>query len=326
MPTACGNATTKPIVSLTPVAIQAVSSPDGPTMQLDIPAQRNQPTPDFERLHELNETGELYTLVDAAAAPEQADELVHFLKRVGAVNLFGTAREANHEQYVAWMVPPVRDPDARRYVLETFYTQSWRAPFVTWLQSTLPPHELGMRLQNRLKASVMGSEMLLRYYDPRVLPGLMKVMYGRQRTPWQALGTQWLYFDLSHRLQTIELPGATGYDPHSYTLAFDDTQADALMDMSELGQLISHCCDNYPDTFGKLSLQDRHDTANAARQIAQKTGFHVFDDYVRVTRLMTALGETSQLPVNWAAHLKRIHDGEMTWQQLPALPSQEQAR
>ena len=99
--------------------------------------------------------------------------------------------------------------------------------------------------------------VLMRCFDPRVLPELVHQLKASQNETFLALGHEWLYLDRSLRLQALPLHAAPGVDMFEAPLQLDEAQFTALLDASELDQVMPELAREAPLEFLALRADQR---------------------------------------------------------------------
>lgn len=109
-----------------------------------------------------------YALVDAAQVPAMRND-THLIARLQGVTLFSLTKEHGIEKYGPILIP-LREVSSKSIdaSLISAMKNGWT---VTWLNSALPLIELAKHLAQYMNGRFAdGREVLVRYYDPRVLP------------------------------------------------------------------------------------------------------------------------------------------------------------
>jgi len=111
---------------------------------------------------------EHYALVDAAQVPEMRSN-TRLIERLHGVRLFSLTQEHGIEKYGPILIPLCEASDRN---IDASLISAMRSGWaVSWLGSTLPLMKLAEHLVQYMNGRLAdGREVLVRYYDPRVLP------------------------------------------------------------------------------------------------------------------------------------------------------------
>lgn len=183
-----------------------------------------------------------YALVDAAQVPELRNH-TSLVKHLRGVSLFSLTEEHGIEKYGPILVP-LRDSDDKdiNSILIRAMKRGWT---VSWLSAALSLMELAEHLAQYLNGRLAdGCEVLVRYYDPRVLPAFFDIMGGDVVDGLMIPIGQWSWWDRQMNFITRVGGGAPFIDdsveiniPQEVQKAFSKLATEDLIH----GMLLEHC-------------------------------------------------------------------------------------
>jgi hypothetical protein len=280
----------------------------------------NQPSKQHEALFALTgwiksvaESNSAYALIDMAAMPSDQDvnQVLRQIRAVGALPILDDARpEALRAS--PWLVPLSHCTDANRKIVAASMGWAFRGPCVTWLSSPLQLQELASRLRQRTEAMLPERQpVLLRCYDPRVLPELHQVLQQGQADTYLALGHTWVYLDRAQQLQTINLRSAPDADAFEAPLILGVDQFKALLDASEVDSVMPELAREAPAAFLALPSDQRAAFTQRCLKLADDWQVHAFAQRVMVGVLALSLGEDFHLQATWAPWIAQLKQGRI---------------
>lgn len=281
----------------------------------------------FERMDGRPNGHLVFALIDMAGLShlQQAPEIFAQIKKGGAVSVLQDERP-DALRATPWLLPLHDGVAVNARML--FRTTEWalRGPAVTWIISPLPLNVLAQRLRLRTEAELPGNQpILLRHFDPRVLPELAQVLHQSQREAFLSMGGEWLYLDRTHALQSIALANADEVDPFDSPWLMDDHQFAALLAASEVDQLMPELARATPMEFMRLSAAQRVEMAHQALKLAASWHLTGLADQTTVGMLLLKLGEGFHLQPNWAPWVKEMVQRRMGLIQAVERATTEQA-
>ncbi|MDX9843135.1 MAG: DUF4123 domain-containing protein [Aquabacterium sp.] len=254
----------------------------------------------------------VFALIDMAGLShlDQAPRIHSEIRKAGAVSVL---RDERPDALLAtpWLLSLPEDVSSR---LEA-RTCEWalRGPAVTWLVSNLPLNSLADRLRRRAEAELPDTHpVLLRHFDPRVLPELTQVLNQTQRHAFLALGHEWLYLDRNHALQGVALTHAGDVDAFDAPLLLNDQQFATLLAASEIDQVMPELARAAPIEFMQLTAKQRVKLTRQCLSLAASWHLDGLADKVMVGVLTLKLGEGFHQRPEWApwvAEMAQQHMG-----------------
>ncbi|PJJ98609.1 hypothetical protein CO641_08375 [Lysobacteraceae bacterium NML91-0213] len=255
-------------------------------------------------------SGQLYAIVDLAAA-EHASDWVTLLKREGtARNLFVSQPEAAAESLAAWLIPLGSGAECNEVLLGFSVAQALLSDSVSWLVSALPTSEMTHRLSRRLTARLDQGDALFRYYDPRLFPAIHKEWSGPETHHLFDLGSTWHYLDSSFDLKSLPLAPPGEADCFTPPLRVSAGQHRALQSISELHQLVRLLGLRKPDAFYRIDPANRLDFVSIQCSNAAGCGITRFIDLLRYCEFAMEHGEGFHQQTEWQVVWERMRSSE----------------
>lgn len=254
----------------------------------------------------------LYALIDLANLPTEARRLQREFQATNAQCLLGDVALAT-QLASPWLVPlPTRQTSISPFRASA--DLAFRSAAVSWLRSELPLPELARRLHARTHARLPDRyDVLLRHFDPRVLPVLHDVLTAHQQAAFFALGLRWHYLDRESSPCSISLSTAPAVDAFSAPLQLDDGQAGELLDAAEIDAVMPELAKEAPDRF--LALGDGAARFRFTRHWlgrAKHWKLEPFSQKVVLCMLALNLGERFDERAPWQPALAAVAEGRMT--------------
>lgn len=151
-----------------------------------------------ERLSQLKEQHselELYALVDGLQYEQQHGERLQ--PGLAVRSLFANTPDEPLQHAGPWLITI----EQAQHLLPKIAELENNKPAVTWLISSAGFEGLAMLLQLRLDTQLAdGTKALLRYWDPRVLAGLVEIMTLDQREEFFAHIQEWHFMHQGKRV------------------------------------------------------------------------------------------------------------------------------
>lgn len=255
-----------------------------------------------------------FALIDMAGLSHlaQASDIFSQIRHAGAVPVLQDERP-DALLATPWLLPLQDRSLVHNRLLSRTCEWALRGPAVTWLVSPLSPEALAQRLRLRTEAELPGNHpILLRHFDPRVLPELVQALHPSQREAFLAMGDEWLYLDRSHALQAIVLTPADAADAFESPWLMDDRQFAALLAASEVDQLMPELARAAPIEFMRLPPMQRVDLARQGLRLAASWHLNSLADQTTVGMLLLNLGEGFHLRPNWAPWVNELAQQRMS--------------
>ena len=255
----------------------------------------------------------VYALIDMAAMPQDrpAAQALRQIRAAGAVSVLGDARP-QAEVATPWLVHLTNHQGLNKTLLTATLDWALRGPCVTWLSSTLSTAHLAERLRQRTEAMLPQNQaILLRCYDPRVLPELHKALRPDQADSYWALGHTWAYLDRAREMKRIALSPAPGMDAFAAPLQLDQAQFEALLDASEVDSVMPELAREATDAFLALPPDQRASFTQRCLKLADEWRVQAFAQRVMVGVLALKLGEDFHQQKSWAPWIAQLTQGRI---------------
>jgi hypothetical protein len=194
----------------------------------------------------------LFVTVDLAAAPEAIGQLG--VPAEDGFNLMGESQVEDIAAVGVWLLPlDGRDRDLR--IARSLAIAEAR-PAVVWLASTLSTSSLAEGLRRRMDVQLADrEELLLRYFDPRVLPEWVDCLGPTQRASFLAPALRWMWLDRAGELTMVSGHPTPDREPLDRPLQLDVRQEERLIDVSEANRALTLMLDDAPETLEALPVK-----------------------------------------------------------------------
>lgn len=250
-----------------------------------------------------------YALLDLAAV--QRSDAERTLKKVRSMQGISILNDGREEaaSAIPWLIPLAPD-GARQLLLEQTLDWSHRGPCVTWLSSGLELHDLAQRLQRRSQAELPEAyPILLRYFDPRVLPELHTVLHGTEAAAgFWSVGQDWVYPGRDQRHYRIPLSVAPQVDLFEEPLQLSTPQFQALMTASEADQVMPELAVEAAMPFMAMPADQRFPFTRRCLKLADAWHVESFAQRVMVCVLALKLGEDFHQQASWAPWIRQLRE------------------
>ena len=163
------------------------------------------------------------------------------LDRSGATyqSLFAGYPEESLLDMAPLLIDLNRDDELRKNLLAAAEHLGKLKPCVSLLIASVPFDELAEHLrQFHLTEIPNGREMIVRWYDGRILPAWLEILEADQRALFTRHLSAWTYFDRFGEPQQLPLPAAGATEPPPAPIRLDDNQLSALMSACEADMMI----------------------------------------------------------------------------------------
>jgi hypothetical protein len=225
-----------------------------------------------EALLAAHPTSSVYFLIDHAGMPG-----LHRRLRNSSVqwsSLFDGSKEANALQVAPFLV--LAGSEGRLRMFRDLFTwiggNGTYSSSVVLLTSSLDMASLRHRLAARLDATLSENmEAMLRFYDPRVLESLFRILPAEQARTFFSPAESWAYVDRAGKLVSV----ATAFDAEesfNAPLVLGEKEEFALLEACEIDQVMDLLRQNVPALMATLPLADQFLFVNCAIGMARQHG------------------------------------------------------
>jgi hypothetical protein len=232
----------------------------------------------------------------------------------GGFSLFADTPQAQ-EAAVAPLVFPLRPADTA--ALMNLIDIAFDAPAVVWLASPFSIAELAAALAKKLQAELADDRqpITLRFYDPRVLPALLKVLDVDQQQHLNAGIQSWWWLDRKGSVSSAAVNGDAN-DSEQTTLlrapiALTEDQVQALFDESFVDRVMDILTRDHHDRFQAFDRAQRFIVATAL--IAEASAWGVGSEFDCASYIAVALQEGPRFPdqPEWAELMLQVRAGTL---------------
>lgn len=259
----------------------------------------------------LDDECHVYALVDMAGLGDEkaAIKALGSLKLGGAISILGDARP-QAARAMPWLLPTNHRVDGRWLARSAAWAVA--GPCLTWLASPLLLGDMAARLASRTDATLPDSyDVLMRYFDPRVLPVLHQVLSSEQASTYWAFGHSWAYLDRTMQLKSLDLMPAAQRDPFNPPLELDQEQFGALLSASEVDQVMPELVHEAPTVFLAIPASERLPFTQRCLALADQWKVERFAHRVMICVLALKLGEDFHLQKNWHPWIEQLRQGKL---------------
>ena len=252
-----------------------------------------------------------YALLDAAQIPDLADEMRRgALRNLPCLSLFSEAPEenGNGRDAAPYLFHLSAGPDSHCAIAYTAQ-KALETYAVSWLISPLNMSVLAKRLTQRTEAQLTENmEVLLRFYDTRILPNLSRVLSPEQAAMVFGVAHAWRYADRAGQLQSCECQFADE-DAFSAPLEFNQTQENKLTALAFPDAVLEQLHDGQSDLMTSMNRAEQH--AFVARQITKLNvmGIESMPEILIYCVLALAEGENFAERMPWKEKMDAIKAG-----------------
>lgn len=258
-----------------------------------------------------------YLLVNQAAWSAQR-ALLRDLGRLPRQPLLGQGADACEDGATPFVVPIEHPPgpDARSMPLHALCSSGAWACALHLIDSplTLPAlaHALGQRCQARLSD---GQEMVLRYFDTRVLAALRQVWPLAHMQALVACTGAWRYANRQAQWEAIELPHWPQADTFQAPWQLQAEQEDALMQASEPDAVIDVLMRQSQPQLLTLPPAQRYETVRELLHRARAWRLEGPTEQAAYCAMGLAQGRDFDQQEPWPTLLQQVREGRMSWSQ-----------
>jgi hypothetical protein len=253
-------------------------------------------------------------LIDMANIHSGKRQILAMLQSRQARNILNDERP-DAQEACAWLLPLSRDLRGER---DFAATMAWGdgSACVTWLRSAWSPQAMAQALNARTKAALPDDYLvLLRCYDPRVLPEIHAVLNNDQAIYYWALDGQWAYVDRARNFQVIELPLTSDSSTFEPPLMLSQPQADQLLAAAEVDTVMPELTCESPDAFLALPTADRVAFTKRTLRLADQFGLEALADRVMFGVLTLELGADFEASEQWAPWMDKVKRRQLSLRQ-----------
>lgn len=265
----------------------------------------------LDQLMAYAQSAPLHICVDLASAPEGLRRVTGERNLHRAQCLLGNARTTNASDVSPWILACPQDR------IDSWLSRSVALakefPAVTWLFGPLPTAELVSRMRRRVDVQFTdGSELLLRYFDPRILFELKAALSEETRLAFFSPAERWCALDRDGSLFEASSNFSPDGDPLNAPLVLNESEEQALLLASEAGQVLAETLKRWPDDLLRIRPQARFDLVKRCCLEADSTGSGNLADKVLLLMHVAAQAEGYLQTPEWLALRELLRRKERT--------------
>ena len=268
----------------------------------------------------------IYGLVDHAGMPGLAKKL----KQSGLdwVSLFDDQRE-EAALSVAPLLFVIPSDQTNQISLRHSQLFDWIGEHGTYtsslsfLASPLSLQELARRLRQRLDAVLPDEmEVMLRFFDPRILEVLVPVLSDPQKQAFFSLTRYWWFVDRRGQLQGIQTSFSATDFTESLAIEFPFTltsaQEGALIDASEPDQIAQLLLSSATEAYQAVPLDQRYDFILKHSAAAKQIGIEALHELALYCAVALLHGGEFATQANWSLVLQAVKNKQISLAQAVA--------
>lgn len=256
-----------------------------------------------------------YLLVNQAAWHGQP-ETMQGLKSFDRVALFGSSVDACVDGATPFLIRldgQFGDTLAARPIRVLCETGCW-ASAISVLDSARPMTALAAALSARCEARLSdGQDMLLRYFDTRVLAVLLDVFTPEQLMHLGACATRWWYAGRSGALEPVTLSPWPAEDKFVPPWSLSQRQEDLLLEASEADAIVDLLTRQRVEPLLALPYESRHPVVAALLTQAKGWGLVGLSDQVAFCTLALVTGDEVARVAPWDELLPKVRSGALSF-------------
>lgn len=254
----------------------------------------------------------LHIVVDLASAPQGLRQVTGATSHPGARSLFESARTVDADAVAPWLLTP--PPELRDLWLQRSLALAQERPAVLWLiGGPKAPDAVFRQLTERLDVVLDDdTEMLLRFYDPRVIDELTSCLETEPHQAFFGAFKTWAYLNRDGLLCRVSPASSVRSDGYQSPMHLSAKASAALLLSSEAGQVLIETLKRWPDDLQAMPKHQQFDLAKACCRQADSLNMDNLAD--KVLLLMWAAGQPAGYfdSEAWSTDRHRLMSGEQT--------------
>ena len=259
----------------------------------------------------------LYLLIDHAGLPGLYRELVR--NQIEWENLFDESRESGAKAVAPFLIfmANISTLGARNAFINWVSKTGLLTSSIVVLASPQPISEMKKRLVARLDVQLSGDmDAMLRFYDPRILEQLSKVLSSRQGNAFFCVAERWWFVSRTGQLSEIESSFKIVDEPGSQLL-LNQNQESALIEAVEPDRVLYLLLETVPHLVPRLPPNRYMFVKN---NVAKASTYNISStlDYVLYCTAALLYGENFDVQPHWSNTLADVRTGTITLAQAVA--------
>ena len=198
----------------------------------------------------------------------------------------------------------------------------WRyANAFIFIRSDLPTEQMCAALRARTNAVLpQNLDVLLRFFDPRVLDRLLSALTFEQRQAFLSAGKTWAFPDRWGNLRMVQTEN--GLDTFANPLRLDERQESVLIDAGDADAILSALLDQQHPSLDLLIPPEQYEAVHAATQQAVSSGIKQFSEQVAFCSLWLDLGAGFHEQMPWRQWMQEVKAGKKTFNEVVAMAAE----
>ena len=253
-------------------------------------------------------------IVDPASFPQAWSQFGTLANARGGGSLFVGGSQA-HDPAVSPLLLPLQRADTSTH--SSLMRIARHAPAVVWLASDMNPRTLVEALAAKLRAELADRRqpITLRYYDPRVLPELLRARDDKQQCNLNDGIRAWWWLDRRNTL-ACNAPAAQQVmsekvSPFSASVVLSDNQVQDLLDASFVDRVLDLIQRSSPETLKLFDRGERYDIAIRLIEAAAACGLASEFDCASYIAVALRNGEGFVEQPEWTDLMSEVKSGAM---------------
>jgi hypothetical protein len=253
-----------------------------------------------------------YALIDLANCEDSAAVLGQ-ISGVDAACVLGDLR---HEAQLAspWVVQLDERSMSESVWLRLAHLALHRS-CMTWISTELGLDDLRPRLRARTEAELPDQHaVLLRYFDPRVLPVLHETLRDEQAEVFFSICSAWHFVSRMGQVQTLSA-FTTDKDSFQAPLKLDESQFALMLRAAEVDAIIPELVRESPDSFLPLAPPERIAFVQQCLEYADEVGIQSHANRVLWCLATLEMGDEFIRGPVWTPLARSVSKGELSMAQ-----------
>jgi Domain of unknown function (DUF4123) len=257
----------------------------------------------------------LHMCVDLASSPIALMRLTGSTQPSGAKSLFEDVGTTDASTVSPWLVPCAEHEI--KYMLTKSISLARDTPSVLWLFGPLSTEELFRRMVSRTEVAFAdGTELLLRFFDPRIVAELQAVLDDKQQEDFFGLANSWCYLNRNFELCEIECGAVPDRDAFSQPLVLTDTQESGLVLASEAGQVLNETLQRWAQPLMTRAPQARFELAKVVCRLAEEFKLDGLADKVLLLMYLAEQADGFVQSTQWKTTAAKLSAGTLSMTRL----------
>jgi hypothetical protein len=257
----------------------------------------------------------LHICVDLASSPNALMRLTGSTNPRGAKSLFEDAGTTDASTVSPWLVSCAEHEI--KHLLTKSISLARDTPSVLWLFGPLSTDELFRRMVHRTEVVFEdGTELLLRFFDPRIVTELQAVLDDKQHEDFFGLANSWCYLNRNFELCEIESGAVPAHDAFSPPLVLTDLQEAALVLASEAGQVLNETLQRWAQPLMTRAPEARFELAKLVCRLAEELKLGGLAEKVLLLMYLAEQADGFVHSTHWKTTASKLSAGTLSMTRL----------